>query len=158
MIAAFVSWWQNRTPREQRLLVLLAVIAAPVLLWLAVFRPIATARDGSEERYRAAVTDLAATERYAAQIRRLGGGVYGAAPPPAAIIESSANAAGLAVSAFEEVGNGSARITIEAARPQALFGWTRQVEANGFAVTSLSTRANEDRTLSASITFRGQRQ
>lgn len=153
MTASLKLWWQARTPRERRLLIALAAIAAPIFLWLAVLRPLDAARVSARERYEAAVTDLAQTEIYAAQIDRIGGNTAPAAPS-AAVIERSATATGFAVRSFD---HGSATIAIDAARPQALFAWLRQVERSGFAVSRFATRANPDRTLSAEIGFRPQR-
>jgi hypothetical protein len=45
-------------------------------------------------------------------------------------------------------------LAIGAAKPQALFGWIAQMEAQGFIVESLTASSNPDRTLSAQILLR----
>jgi general secretion pathway protein M len=47
-------------------------------------------------------------------------------------------------------------VTIESARPQALFGWVASLERRGLAVERLRAQANADRTLTAEIAFRAR--
>ena len=46
----FKLWWRTRTLREQRLLLALAGIAAIVLAWLLVVRPLGDALSEARER------------------------------------------------------------------------------------------------------------
>ena len=48
-------------------------------------------------------------------------------------------------------------MTIDAARPQALFGWVAQMEGRGLTVDLLSARANPDRTVAVELTFAARR-
>lgn len=147
-------WWRARSAREQRLLAIMAVLAAFVLGWLLVVRPLADALDAAKARHGAALVTLAqARAREAA-----GRGAAGAAPalPVDSLLGQAAGEAGFAGARIASQGPARATIAIDAARPQALFAWLALLERRGLVVERLRAQANSDRTLSAEAALRAR--
>lgn len=156
MSGSFGIWWRGRTLREQRLLLFGGALALVVLAWLLVIRPLDDSLSAARERHGEAVAALAETRAEAALVTALD-----AAPAPDlggpldALLMQSASAAGFEVAKVESNGPTEAALAIEAARPQAYFGWIREMEsAHGLIVARLDAHTNSDRTLSVSVTFR----
>lgn len=155
MTDSFKRWWQGRTLREQRLLLAMGGLAALVLAWLLVIRPLDDALSAARERHGAAAVALAEARANAAAIQ----GLQSEAPanlggPVDTMLNQSATEAGFPVARVERVSESEASITIDSARPQALFGWIRQMESRGLVVARLTVTANADPTVSAQATFR----
>ena len=154
----FKLWWRTRTLREQRLLLALAGIAAIVLAWLLVVRPLGDALSEAGERHGDAVVALAEAKAQAALITgmeqdepvRLTSSVD-------MVVSQSAAESGFAISRIEREGPGQATIVMDTVRPQAFFGWIGQMEADrGLVVDRLTATTNSDRTLSVQVTFRAR--
>ena len=145
------EWWSQRTERERRLLLVMLGLFALVLGWLLVVRPLGDALDAAKERHGAAVVALAEAKART-QV---------AAPSPASVpalpidgrVSRSATEAGFANARVVGQGPTRATVAIDAARPQALFGWVARLEAQGVAVASLRARANADQTLAVEAAF-----
>ena len=86
-----------------------------------------------------------------------GAGAPAAAGPVDAIVTRTAAAAGFPGARVAALGAGRASVSLDAARPQALFGWIAQMEQAGLVVERLRARANADRTVSAELTLRARR-
>jgi general secretion pathway protein M len=154
MTSAFASWWRLRTPREQRLLAAMALLAALVFAWLLVLRPLWRAEEDARARLDAAVLQLAeARAREAAAARGGAAPAAALAEPADALVSRTAAETGFADGQVRGEGPGRAAIAIPAARPQALLAWIGRLESQGLAVHSLSLAANSDRTLNAEIVF-----
>lgn len=138
------GWWQARSGRERWLLGAMFVLLAFALLWLAVVRPLADALDAAKLRHGAAVVALAEAKGRPAA-------TPGAMGPADAIVAESAAQAGFANVRIARQGPARASVAIDAARPQALFGWIAQMERRGLVVERLRAQANADRTLSVEI-------
>lgn len=149
------TWWRTRTLREQRLLLAMAALLALVLAWLLVIRPLDDALSVARERHAAAVIARADAQaridlnRQAGgrPVANLGGGTL------ETLLAASANEAGIPVARVTPEGGGQATALIDAVRPQALFGWVRQMEARGLRVERLRATANSDQTVAAEATF-----
>ena len=146
-------WWGERTPREQQLLMVMFALIGLILAWLVVVRPLSEALDGAQLRHSAAVAELAqAKGRAEAAGTRSRPAVV---PLPIdSLLSRAAAQAGFANARIVAQGPAAASITIDAARPQALFGWIAQLEGQGLQLRSLSARANQDRTLAVEASFR----
>ncbi|QPQ53998.1 type II secretion system protein M [Allosphingosinicella flava] len=155
MTTRFLDWWKGRTVREQRMLVALAVVAALVLGWLLVIRPLDAALASAKERHGQAVAALAQTRAQAKAINDL---TQRPAPalggPLATVIGTSASEAGFTVSRLDADANGNVTLAIAAARPQAFFAWVAEMESRGAIAANLTASANTDQTLSVQATFR----
>jgi general secretion pathway protein M len=149
------NWWRTRTLREQRLLLAMAAVLFLVLSWLLVIRPLNDALAAARERHAGAVLARAEAKERAA---------LGAAPASRTILDlrggtletllsGTAQEAGIPVARVNRESNAQATAVIDAVRPQALFGWVRQMESRGLTVERLRTTANSDQTVAAEITF-----
>ena len=146
-----MSWWHARSPRERTLLTVMAALAALVLGWLLIVRPLGDALDNARQRHGAAVVALAE-----ARVRSDPGGGRAAGSPPSpldALVSRTATEAGFATARVTGGGPATARLTLDAARPQALFGWLARLEAQGVRIETLRARANPDRTVAVEAQF-----
>ncbi|HEX8622742.1 MAG TPA: type II secretion system protein GspM [Allosphingosinicella sp.] len=157
MSARWKALWLARTPRERWLLGIMFALAALVLIWFLVLRPLGDMLSAARERHGDAVAALAETRARAAEIAMLERG------GPAAIegtidqaVAAAAAEAGFQLSSLQPQGPGRVSFALGAARPQALFGWISGLEGQGFVVERLSASSNPDRTLSAQITLRAR--
>lgn len=151
-------WWRGRTLREQRLLIAMAALAAAVLAWLLVIRPLGDALAEARERHGEAVVRLAEARAGAAAIGRA---EADAAPPLTmpieALISQSATEAGFPVSRVERQGGNRAMLVLDSVRPQAFFAWVERLEqGQGLRVDAMSASTNSDSTLSVQVTFRAR--
>lgn len=143
------SWWRARSPREQGLLMVMLALAALVLAWLLVVRPLSDALDAQKTRHAAAVVALG-------EARARVGIVGGATPsgPVASLAGRTAAEAGFPGARIAAEGPSRASVAIDAARPQALFTWLSRLERSGVVVARLRAQANSDRTLSVEAALR----
>lgn len=150
------QWWNTRSLREQRLLLAMGAIAAVVLVWLLIIRPVGDSLSLAKARHAAAVVALAEVraDQEALQSAQQAAPVALAGPIDS-VISQSAAAAGFPVTQVTPEGAGQATIAIDAVRPQAFFGWVDQMEASGLTVQRLSASTNTDQTLSVRVTFGG---
>lgn len=148
MRARAEAWWNGRTERERLMLLLLAAIGLPILLWLAPVRPLAFAREAAEGRLRIVATACAETALAAAELRRVRESAAPAAGAPTSPAQA-AQAAGFPVRAAP-----GGRLVLEAVRPQAFFTWATQMERQGLAIEMLQAGPNPDRTLRIEMGFR----
>jgi general secretion pathway protein M len=145
------AWWEARSARERMLLTVMLALLAIVFLWLAVVRPLADALDAAKLRHGAAVVALAEARARPAAVPAA------AAGPADAIAAETAAAAGFTNVRIARQGATGASVALDAARPQALFGWIAEMERRGLVVEQLRARANADRTLAAEIGLRAGR-
>ena len=151
-------WWQGRTLREQRLLLALGGVASFVFVWLLVIRPLSDSLSEARERHGEAVIALAEARAGAAMLQT----AETDRPPPLSapldsLLNQSATEAGFQVNRIDRLGPNQATVVIDAARPQAFFGWVNQMEnERGLIVERLTATTNADQTLSVQATFRAR--
>jgi general secretion pathway protein M len=157
MSESLKAWWRTRTLREQRLLLAMFGLAAVVLAWLLVIRPLEDALSRARERHGEAVLRLAEARAQAATITRLEQAPVSALPGPLdSLLSQSATEAGFTVTRVEPDGPGRATIVVQAARPQALFAWVNQVEnRHSLIVERMNATTNADQTIAVTVAFRG---
>jgi general secretion pathway protein M len=73
--------------------------------------------------------------------------------PLDALISRTAADAGFTAARVAGGGPNMARMTLDAARPQALFGWIATLETQGVRIERLQARANPDRTVAVEAAF-----
>ena len=146
-----MSWWSERSRREQWLIQIMLGLAVIVLGWLLVVRPLSDALDAAKTRHAAAVVALGE-----ARARATPGAAPGApvAAPVDALVARTANEAGFTNARITSQGSARASVAVDAARPQALFGWVARLEQSGLLVERLVARTNSDRTVAAELTLR----
>ena len=147
-------WWQARSERERWLVGTMLVLALVLLVWLLVIRPLSDALDAAKMRHGDAAVALAEARTRTAPA---GGGGPAAAGPVDAIVTRTAAAAGFPGARVAAMGAGRASVNLDAARPQALFGWIAQMEQQGIVVERLRASANPDHTLSAEMSLGARR-
>ena len=159
MIERVTVWYRIRSRREQRLILLMAALALLVFVWLLVIRPLGDALADARARHGEAVIEQAEARAQAEALGVLNtaGGARPLTEPVEKVISRSAAQAGFQLSRLQpEPGGSGVSIGIEAARPQALFGWVASLERQGVVVATLSATANADRTLAVQASFRGR--
>ena len=156
MMTGLTSWFRGRSQREQRLLLAMLAVAAVVLAWVALVRPLGDGLASARERHGAAVVALAEARGQAEQIRLLEQRrPTTAGEPLPTLVGNAASEAGFQLSRLEPQPGGGVLVAIEAAKPEALFGWVAQMEGpRGLIVDRLNATANADRTLAVQVTFR----
>jgi general secretion pathway protein M len=155
MSGNFAFWWQSRSQRERMLLIVMAALAAVLIGWLLVVRPLSDALDAQKTRHAAAAVALAEARARVALSR---GTVAEVSPLPAdSLIGRTATEAGFTGARIAAQGPMRASVAVDAARPQALFAWIARLEASGLAVERLRAQANSDRTISVEAVLRKRR-
>lgn len=142
-------WWDGRTLRERRMVILSAALVAALLFWLAVLRPAGAWRERAS-------TDRAQAEAALAYVQA---GLRLTAPSAAApqpvidvdgfepLVLRTAEAAGLTVTTGMDAA-GRLGFRIPNASSAALFSWLSALEHDhGIEVVSLGVVENADATL-----------
>jgi len=155
MTDRLLFWWHDRTTREQRMLILLAIIAAPLLLWLAVIRPFGQLLDHERLRRDEAERMLADVQAMAVQLDRARGRqIQGLGGPLPAAVRANAEAAGFTVARVDPEGDDGAILVLDAVRSQPFFAWVASAEQrHGLIVTRLTVHPNSDATLAVSASL-----
>lgn len=147
LLARAHGWWDGRTIRERRLLLVMGVLALAVLLWLVVVRPVQAWQVGAADRRIEAEATLA-------EVRS---GLRVVAPPSAPapaggeglepLVRRTAETAGLTVVTTMAPGGGLG-IQMSQAPGRETFAWLASLEADhGVKVCSLGVMENADATL-----------
>lgn len=136
MIVRIRQWLRGRTPRERRLVLLMLVIAAPLLGWLLVVRPMALAYDGVLESHLEAVDRNGRVKMLADATRAASSAVRLAAPAAdlGLVVAEAASQSGLALETNSPIGPDAVAITIGQAPPVAAAQWLGELEARGLVV------------------------
>lgn len=146
-------WWTARSERERLLVATMLVLAAILLGWLLIERPLSDALDAARMRHGDAAVALALA-RARAQPSTDGPRAAGTAD---SIVARTAAAAGFPNARIGGQGPGRASVSLDAARPQALFSWVAQMEQQGLVVERLRAQANQDHSLSAELVLGARR-
>ena len=147
-----LTLWNDRSPRERIMLAALGCVAAAILVWLLVLRPIAEARSSAAATRDEAVQALGETRFYARRIEGLSGTSLPARPKSAQALAATAAAAGLTVSGAEE-SDGTLRFRFDTVPSKGFFGWVAAVEAQGLPVRTMSAVPNAAGSLKAEVVF-----
>lgn len=131
------GWFQARSEREQRLILVMLAVALPVLLWLLVWRPVELALDGAQERHAEAVQRNGRVKAAAAALKQARQPRETPAGDLAAYVGEAAGRAGLSLSSAEAQGPERAAVTIASGDTRAMIGWLRTLEQQGLVVRDL---------------------
>jgi general secretion pathway protein M len=135
MMARWSVWWNGRSHRERVMLVLMAVLVAGVLGWLALYRPLSNA-----SRDLANALEIAAQRKasIAVKVEQLKAATAHPAPRSSGainiIVEASAKQAGLNFDTVDVRGDDRVSITIASTRSSVLLAWLGALEAEGVVV------------------------
>ena len=149
------SWWNDRSGREQGLLAVMLALVTLLLGWLLVVQPLIHALDDARLSHGEAVIAVAEA-RAEADVRRRAAArpIPRATLPIERILGETAAAAGFTGARITGQGPVRAVVAIDAARPQAFFGWVSELQQRGVVLETLQARTNADRTLSAQAVLR----
>jgi general secretion pathway protein M len=150
------GWWRARSLREQVLIAIMGLLLAILLGWLLVARPLAGALETAHARQQAAAVALGEARAWAARARAGSGVETAPTLPIAGLVQRSAADSGFPAARVEAQGPARARLAIQAARPQALFGWIATLQARGIVVDSLQARSNRDHTVSVEAVLKAR--
>lgn len=153
MTARFMTWWRERSVREQRLLLVMAALLAVTILWLGIYRPIQAGLSNSRERHQEAVVRLGEVRAQAAALR--GAGSVRLPAPLAAFVTQSAAGAGFANATVAPQGDRRVSLSISSARPGPVLAWLASLEERGVVIERMVARANADPTLTIDATLSG---
>lgn len=154
LIGHVLQWWEGRTRREKRLLVIMCALLLGVMVWLGLIRPAMSWREGAFQRRSHAEATLADVQR---DLSRL-------APsnPPASarsaeglepLVRRTAEAAGLAVDLAMGV-DGGLGVRLPAVASGAALGWLASLERDHrLRVCRLSVLENADATVNVEGTL-----
>lgn len=151
------TWFQGRSLRERRLLLVMAALAVLTLIWAAVIRPIGDGLSSARERHASAVTRLGETEATVAMLRT----AQRSRPAPltgalADIVRVQADMAGFSLTSLDQDGADRVRIAIPSARPGALTAWLAKLERGGILVDAVTMTNKGDRTVSVTMTLKAR--
>lgn len=143
------QWWDGRTVREQRMLMLMAVIAAAVAVWLGVVRPALAWREAAAMERARAEADLVEVRAGLVRLARLQSPQTVAADAGGLepLARRTAEAAGLEVATAMDPSGGLA-FRISRGSSAAVFGWLAALQADhGVDVRTLGVVENTDASL-----------
>ncbi len=150
-------WFEGRSLREKRLLLVMAALAVLTLLWSAVIRPVGDGLSSARERHANAVTRLGETQAMVALLRD----AQRSRPTPLtgsldAIVRTQADLAGFAITSLDQEGADRVRIVMPSARPGAMTAWLARLERAGILVDALTMTDKGDRTVSVTMTLKAR--
>ncbi|KQU62271.1 general secretion pathway protein GspM [Sphingomonas sp. Leaf339] len=149
------SWFDGRSKREQRLLLVMTALAAITIVWGLVIRPMSDMMAGARERHAAAVVRFGETaarvdalrDARAARVPLLTGSLADA-------VRARADQAGLPIASLDPDGNDGVQISIQSAKGSALTAWLARLERAGIVVESAALTDNGDRTVAGRLVLR----
>ncbi len=150
MIARLHAAWLARSRREQIMLAVMGLIVVSVLGWFAVLVPLGKAVEASETRVAKAADRFARLDRAA----RTSGLPPAGAQPLNAVVDTTAQAAGLTISRRREEADGRLTVWLTGAQPALMMTWlTALARAQGIAVTEMTASRADGGLLEAQITL-----
>ncbi|ASK33838.1 general secretion pathway protein GspM [Alcanivorax sp. N3-2A] len=145
-MAPAISWYQQREPREQRTLQLLAVLIGAALIYWLIWQPSWQARQDARQRYLANQETLSWIENNAPAVRAARGGsdknvsdTLGA--NWVSEISGSVQTYGLTLRGFTPNGDRSVRIQMEDQPASQMLLWLHSLEQQGVALDTLEMSA-----------------
>jgi general secretion pathway protein M len=152
VIAALRAWFDGRSLRERRMLLVMVAMIVLTVLWFAIFLPISDGLSSSRTRLNDAVIRLGDAQAERDAIAELA--KSRPQPIPGALadyLRQSAGDAGFALSNVAPQGDDRVQIAIPTARPGALFAWIADLESAGVVVSTIEVSNNGDQTVAAQI-------
>lgn len=153
MMERGVTWWNERSRREQILLGIMAALFAVVLGWLAVLRPLDD--DLAKARADNALA-VARLERVRADAQSFKAGKPFAGDTAQALVNRMAGEAGFTPTRMDPGTDGRVVIGLASAKPVALTKWLQALDAQGVFIEQISLRPNSDATLAVDATLRAR--
>lgn len=158
-MSGFRTWFEARSVRERRLLLVMFALLAVTIVWGGIIRPLNDALAGARTRHADAVIRLGETQAQVEAVRLVQRRGPVTLPLPLADeVRVRASEGGLALTSVEPEGADRVRIAVQSARPGALTGWLARQEARGLIVEQASFTPGPDGNVGAQITIRSRAQ
>lgn len=159
MIANLRNWFDGRSLREKRLLLVMGALAILTIVWGGIIRPVTDGLSSARERYAGAVVRLGNTQTRVAAVQALQQNRPAALSGPLeAAVRARADSAGFPLSAATPIDNNRVQIAINSARPAALLAWIAELEGAGILVDTLNVTNNGDKTVAVQMTLKARGQ
>ena len=133
------AWFDGRSLRERRLILVMLALVVVTILWAGIIRPVRNGLSDSRERYTAAVVRLGAAEAALSQVKAI---QRRPLPTPngmlADVVRARAQSAGLTLTGLDSEAPDRVRVTVATARAGALTQWIAGLEGEGVLVDSLT--------------------
>lgn len=154
-MTAFRAWFDGRSLREKRLILVMLGLAVLTILWAGIVRPVRDGLSSARERHADAVVRLGTTESAIDAIRAAGRRVP-LTGSLADALRAQAESAGFVLATLDERTGGRVHTSIQAARPAALSRWIADLEGSGVLVDSATWHDNGDGSVSADLVLRAR--
>ena len=149
MIQSIGLWWDGRSVREQRMLMVMGLLVAAVLIWLLVLRPAWAWREAAAERRVEATASLTRIETGLADQTPTEAKAILALAEVEQAARSAAEAAGLSI-VLSVDGQGGIAFDGSGVASAALFGWLSTLKTDyGVETRAVTVVENADATLDA---------
>lgn len=159
MIANLRNWFDGRSLREKRLLLVMGALAILTIVWGGIIRPVTDGLSSARERYAGAVVRLGNTQTRVAAVQALQQNRPAVLSGPLeAAVRARADSAGFPLSAATPIDNNRVQIAINSARPAALLAWIAELEGAGILVDTLNVTNNGDKTVAVQMTLKARGQ
>lgn len=157
-MTAVRDWFRGRTGRERQLIVLMLAIAAAVIAWLLVVRPLDSAYDAALDEHLAAIDRHGRVLALAEAAKSTPSRGFDANKTDLQLVVTQAAAqAGITLEGANPSGANTVDVAVAGGRATALGQWLAQFEARGIAVQQMSMTPLPDGTvnMSARLARRG---
>jgi len=155
MIDTIKNWFQALSQREKIMMGILGFLVTLVVGYYAVVSPFINAYISAQKSY-ADATD--SQVRIEAKVAALTAPADKSVKPVTraldVFISQNAGEAGFAVGRLDPQTNGTVRLSIDSAKPTALFGWLAMLERRGISVEELAVNPGPNETVTATIILR----
>lgn len=156
-MTALRTWFDGRSLRERRMLLVMVALLALTLIWAGIIRPVGDALSSARERQADAAVRLGETQARVAAVEAIRARrVRPIEGTLADVIRARANDAGFALANLDAQAPDRVRITIQSAKPGALVGWLARLESSGILVGDAIMTDNGDRTVAATLTLQAR--
>jgi general secretion pathway protein M len=153
------AWFDARSLRERRMILVMLALLALTILWAGLILPVTDGLAAARTRAASAVQLLAGTEARIDAVRAL---EHDKPAPLAApldtVIRERADAAGFTLGGVTAQGADRVQISIASARPGPLMAWIGGLEDGGILVDTLSLTDNGDKTVGAQVLLKARGQ
>lgn len=137
MIIRLREWYFGRTPREQRLVQVMAAIAIPLLVWLVLVRPLGNTYRDSLQQQLEAVDRNGRVKALAARAATGQASAPAAVPDLSLFVIDSARQRGISAEARSGTTPGSAVVSITSAPAPVALEWLRGLEGQGYTISDV---------------------
>lgn len=152
---AIKDWFQALSQREKILIGVMGFLVALVVGYYAIVAPFISAYGSAQKSYADAIDSQARIEaKVAALTAPADKTVKPVTGPLDVFISQNAGEAGFAVGRLDPQTNGTVRLTIDSAKPTALFGWLARLEGRGISVEELAVNPGANDTVVATMLLR----